>query len=136
MVALRGIVATDGLHLDLPALPRELAGLRRAARAWLGGIGVNDETAVEIVVAVNEAAANAIEHAYGLRDAQFAVLARREGDLVVFEVSDNGSWRTQHNTPDRGRGLDLIRSLMTTVDLDVRRSGTTVRLTRQVAPAN
>jgi GAF domain-containing protein/anti-sigma regulatory factor (Ser/Thr protein kinase) len=132
LVGLRGVVASDGLHLDVPAWPRELAGLRRTTRAWLTGIGVAAPAADDIVVAVNEAAANAVEHAYGLRDAQFAVRAHRDADQVVVEIFDSGNWRTERATPDRGRGLDLIRALMSTVDVVVGSSGTTVRLTRRV----
>ena len=43
-------------------------------------MGATDDEAREITVAVNEAAANAIEHAYGLVDAEFVVEADQTGD--------------------------------------------------------
>ncbi len=58
-------------------------------------------------LAVNEAAANAIEHAYGLSDEEFVVEADQHGDRVELVVRDFGQWRTRRTSGDRGRGLDL-----------------------------
>jgi anti-sigma regulatory factor (Ser/Thr protein kinase) len=132
LLAVRSTFDRDGFALDLPAWPRELAALRGAAREWLARVGVVDQAADDCVIAVNEAAANTIEHAYGLRDAHFAVRGHRAGGVVVFEVSDHGNWRAAHAAPDRGRGLDLIRRLMDEVDVQAGSTGTTVRLSRQV----
>jgi anti-sigma regulatory factor (Ser/Thr protein kinase) len=132
MLAMRDVADRGGLALDLPAWPRELAGLRRNVREWLDRAGVAEPAAEDVVLAVNEAASNTIEHAYGLRDAQFAVRAHRDGDTVIIEVSDNGDWRAPAPPSDRGRGLDLIRSLMDDVNVQVGPGGTTVRLTRRV----
>lgn len=120
------------LSLELPAWPRELANLRRALRTWLRRAEVQESVAAEIVVAVNEAAANAVEHAYGLRDARFGVEARREDGAVVVTVRDRGRWREPRPGSERGRGLALIRSLMDEVAVDPGPTGTTVHLVRDV----
>lgn len=132
LLAVRATFDRDGFALDLPAGPRELAALRRATREWLARVGVVDQAADDLVIAVNEAAANTIEHAYGLRDARFAVRGHRAGGVVVFEVSDHGNWRAARSAPERGRGLDLIRRLMDEVDVQAGSTGTTVRLSRHV----
>jgi hypothetical protein len=47
-----------------PAHPRWLAQLRAEVRTWLAALGFLRDTAEDIVLAANEAAANAIDHAY------------------------------------------------------------------------
>ncbi len=120
------------LRLRLPAAARHLSGMRRAALDWLNRVGASEEEAREITVATNEAAANAIEHAYGLYDADFVVEADQVGDVVEFVVRDFGQWRTRPSSADRGRGLDLARALMDSVDVQPGSGGTVVRLRRRL----
>jgi PAS domain S-box-containing protein len=122
----------DALRLRLRANARELALLRRATGDWLERLGATDEEIHEITVAVNEAAANAVEHAYGLVDADFVVEGDRVGDAVEFAVRDFGSWRMRKGTPDRGRGLKLARALMDEVDVQPGSEGTIVRRRRRI----
>lgn len=133
-VGVRGPEPT--LRLRLPATARQLSPMRRAAAEWLDRVGASEEEVHEITVAVNEAAANAIEHAYGLFDADFVVEADSSGSDVEFVVRDFGQWRTRRGTGDRGRGLDLARGLMDSVDVQPGSDGTVVRLRRRLgAPA-
>jgi anti-anti-sigma factor len=53
------------LDLTLDAAPTTLAPLRRALTRWLDANAVGAQTAYDILLAVNEWATNAIEHAYG-----------------------------------------------------------------------
>jgi PAS domain S-box-containing protein len=129
-VGMRG--PSSALRLRLPAAPAQLSRMRHTATDWLARIGASDEEAREIAVAVNEAAANAIEHAYGLFDADFLVEADQTGDLVEFVVRDFGHWRTRSDPGDRGRGLDLARALMDSVEVETGDDGTTVRLARRL----
>ncbi len=120
------------LRLRLPATPRQLARMRRILTDWLSRLGASDVEGHEITVAVNEAAANAIEHAYGLSDEEFVVEADQQGDGVEVRVRDFGRWRTRRTSGGRGRGLALARSLMDAVDVEPGDSGTVVRLTRRL----
>lgn len=122
----------DALRLRLRATARELSLMRRATGDWLERLGATGEEIHEITVAVNEAAANAVEHAYGLVDADFVVEGDRVGDAVEFVVRDFGSWRMRKGTPDRGRGLNLARALMDEVDVQPGSEGTIVRLRRRI----
>jgi anti-sigma regulatory factor (Ser/Thr protein kinase) len=129
-VAVRG--PEPALRLRVPATARQLSGMRRAATDWLERVGATSDEAREITVAVNEAAANAIEHAYGLVDAEFVVEADQTGDLVEFVVRDFGQWRKRPSSADRGRGLDLARALMDALDVEPGADGTVVRLRRRL----
>ena len=121
------------LTLELPAWPRELARLRRAVRGWLHHADVPDDIGSEILVAVNEAAANAIQHAYGLEDARFVVQASIERDVVAVEVRDRGRWRDRRDDPERGWGIDVIDSLMDEVTVEPTPDGTAVRFVRRLS---
>ena len=55
----------DTLELELPAAPSSLKPLRIAMRRWLAHIRADRQATADLLTAVGEACANAIEHAYG-----------------------------------------------------------------------
>jgi len=129
-------LAADALRLRLPAEPATLGAMRSALRRWLAAMGVDERAAYRIVLAANEAAANAIEHAYAATTAEFEVTAAREHGAVVVSVRDWGRWRAPRDE-HRGRGLQLMEAMMDEVRVERQADGTTVwlrRATRQ-APA-
>src|SRR5579875_648341 len=73
LIAIQNTQVPDELVLDLPAEPRVLSEVRRALRRWLRHMGADREQAAEITLAVNEACANAVEHAYSPAPARFTV---------------------------------------------------------------
>ena len=83
----------------------------------------------------NEAAANAIEHAYGPADAEFTLELGIDDGVVWATVSDAGSWRKPRGSGrdgTRGRGLGIIEGLMDEVDVSRSDTGTTVRMRRKL----
>jgi signal transduction histidine kinase/serine phosphatase RsbU (regulator of sigma subunit) len=120
------------LELSLGAVPASLAPLRRALGRWLDANDVEPQVAYDIVLAVNESATNAIEHAYGPGHAKFEFEAVREGDAVEVVVRDRGHWRPARGE-HRGRGLSVMRATMDDVDVDRGTAGSEVRLRRVVA---
>jgi anti-sigma regulatory factor (Ser/Thr protein kinase) len=126
-------VASDGLALKLPAEPPVLSSLRRTLRGWLERLGASELETYDVLVAVTEAAANAVEHAYGPGDATFEVEAGLgTGDDVWVVVRDQGRWRPPrgHN---RGRGTLLMQELMDHFEVTTGEEGTEVRMTRRLA---
>jgi PAS domain S-box-containing protein len=118
------------LELALPAEPTALRSLRTALRRWLAQYPASDREINEIVLACNEAVANAIEHAYGPADGSVEVIAEfREGEVCI-EVRDDGQWREPRGD-NRGRGLNLMKALMDSVSLETR-DGTEVRMVRRL----
>jgi len=117
------------LHLVLPARPDVLASLRRSIRRWLDACGVEEEDALEIVLACNEAFSNAVEHAYGPADGTVDVSAQLEGPDVRVTIRDFGRWRAARGE-NRGRGLLLMHKLMDSVHVERQPEGTEVQLTR------
>jgi anti-sigma regulatory factor (Ser/Thr protein kinase) len=119
--------------LQLPAEPAVLAKLRRTLRQWLEELGGQEIEIYDVLVAVTEAAANAVEHAYGPVDATFDVEAEAvgEGEVSVV-IRDQGRWRPPrgHN---RGRGTLLMQELMDHFEVTTGEAGTVVRMSRRLA---
>jgi anti-sigma regulatory factor (Ser/Thr protein kinase) len=133
LLALEPLEAVPGsLQLTLPADPLTLAFLRGELRRWLTACEATDDERSDIVLACNEAFANAIEHAYGPGDGSVEMEAALSDHEISITVRDFGRWREPrgHN---RGRGLPLIEAVMdslTVVKGD--REGTEVRMVRRL----
>jgi anti-sigma regulatory factor (Ser/Thr protein kinase) len=133
LLALEPLQAVPGsLQLTLPADPLTLASLRGEVRRWLTACEANDEERNDIVLACNEAFANAIEHAYGPGDGSVEMEAALSEGEISITVRDFGRWREPRGN-NRGRGLSLIEAVMdslTVVKGD--REGTEVRMIRRL----
>jgi anti-sigma regulatory factor (Ser/Thr protein kinase) len=126
----RGAIPAE-LDLNPAADPRVLAEVRQTLRRWLREQGANGNETAEITLAVNEACANAIEHAYSPAPAWFQLRASCEDAIVTVVVSDYGSWRSPRGR-DRGRGLKIIESAMDTVDVEASDGGTQITMSRRL----
>lgn len=82
----------EDLRLEVRTDPRMLAAVRGAVRAYLQGAGIAGERLEEVVLAVDEACANCIRHAYGNDPGQrYAVSLGEEQDCVLIAVTDRGT---------------------------------------------
>jgi anti-sigma regulatory factor (Ser/Thr protein kinase)/putative methionine-R-sulfoxide reductase with GAF domain len=131
LVAMHYGALPEDLSVQLPAEPDVLADVRHLVRRWLHSHGVLEEDAREILLAVNEACANAIEHAYSPAPAQFEFEATDDGGVLEFTVRDQGIWRAARGA-HRGRGLKLIETAMDEVEVDRSGAGTTIVMRRRV----
>jgi serine phosphatase RsbU (regulator of sigma subunit)/anti-sigma regulatory factor (Ser/Thr protein kinase) len=119
----------ERLSTRWPANADALGGLRHLMRRWLAGHGASPDEIYDITVAVQEAAANAVEHAYAPGLAAFSVDAHNEGGAIIVTVTDRGRWREARGA-NRGRGLPLMEGLMESVDVTQAAGGTSVILRR------
>jgi serine/threonine-protein kinase RsbW len=89
----------------------------------------------DLVLATNEALANAAEFAYLLADRRgtmdvHATYHPHDGKLTVT-ITDNGIWRTPNPNPpnrSRGRGIPLMRALTDRTTIETSTGGTQVCL--------
>jgi anti-anti-sigma factor len=104
----------------LPADPAQLVGARRAVMGWAAATGLTGEVAEDLQLALGEALANAVEHAYtggGSGECRYRVARTVDGSVHV-EVSDAGTWRPPPaDRGFRGRGLELITALAEDVEV-------------------
>ncbi|TDT29201.1 PAS domain S-box-containing protein [Streptomyces sp. BK208] len=124
------------LELSFPAESSRLAPVRHALRTWLGRCDLPPRTVQNVLVAVGEACANAIEH--GHRDAPGETIHLRAEALVDdlrLTVADSGRWKTPRpeKNAHRGRGVKLMRALMQHVTITPGPSGTVVDMHTRIA---
>jgi serine phosphatase RsbU (regulator of sigma subunit)/anti-sigma regulatory factor (Ser/Thr protein kinase)/putative methionine-R-sulfoxide reductase with GAF domain len=129
IVAARMPPLGDDLRTSWPATSEALVSMRRFLRRWLAFHGAAEEELYDIVVACQEACANAVEHAYGPAHAHFEVDAEHRAGRIRVTVRDEGRWRPPRGR-HRGRGLPLMRALMESVDVEHGEDGTLVVLER------
>jgi serine phosphatase RsbU (regulator of sigma subunit)/anti-sigma regulatory factor (Ser/Thr protein kinase)/CBS domain-containing protein len=129
MIVARLPAVPDRLTGTWPTDKDVLADIRMLLRRWLREHGAAHEEAYDILVASQEACANAVEHAYGPGMRSFELDAVCEGDVVTVTVRDQGRWRPPRGA-NRGRGLPMMQALMERVDIAQTETGTVVVLER------
>lgn len=114
------------VELRLPAEPSSAAIARRLALRYARVAQLMPERAFDLTIAVGEAVANAVEHAYRGATGDFVLRLADNDGTIIGEVQDSGMWRESNPAADRGRGLAILRA--TTAHLELNRSahGTTV----------
>jgi PAS domain S-box-containing protein len=118
------------LQIECDATSDQLAMIRHRLSGWLRGAEVPDELSTDVVLVINEACTNVIEHAYAGQGAGTVQLEVQcvDGE-VQARVADTGSWRSPTTNPgNSGRGLMLIRAIADSVDVDSAPAGTTVHM--------
>ncbi|MDA0185097.1 SpoIIE family protein phosphatase [Solirubrobacter phytolaccae] len=121
--------ALTPLRLWFSARADQLAVVREAMRGWLANAAVDRGDAEMLVLAAGELCANAVEHAYpGEAEGSVEIALGRSPDgSITLVVRDRGHWRPPPADPGvRGRGLAIVRGLMSAVDIDEGADGTTV----------
>lgn len=107
MLATEADVASYVFSAVPAASPLARAMLDRALEAF----GLDCERRFGVLVAVGEAIANAVEHAY--RDAEPGLIhvhLRHEPNTLEITIEDNGRWRAFVKSEERGRGFDLMHA--------------------------
>jgi anti-sigma regulatory factor (Ser/Thr protein kinase)/putative methionine-R-sulfoxide reductase with GAF domain len=134
VVALHNPPVPEVLELRFQAEPETLASLRHTLRRWLRVAGPTPDDLAAITLACSEAAANAVEHAYGAGPAMYEVMARMEDSVVVLSVRDRGQWRESRGE-NRGHGQLIMRAAMDEVDVRPSGTGTEVLMRRRIGGA-
>lgn len=127
------------LRVERPAVPASVRDMRTSVRDWATSAGFDPSTVDAIVLAVDEAVTNVVDHAHpadhdhrdgsGTVEIVLHAASRPCGAGAAVSIADDGTWRPPPPDPGhRGRGVHLMgrlsdRSTITTTD-----RGTTVRL--------
>ena len=112
------------------------AQLRQEFSVWLKRCFALDPTKIsDVVLAVNEALANAAEFAYVTAEQPGAMHLLADYDtlsaILTVTVTDEGAWRIadgETKKASRGRGIPLMQALADTTEIESTTAGTKVRL--------
>jgi serine/threonine-protein kinase RsbW len=110
--------------------------VRKEFAGWLRcRVDLDDVRFNDVVLAVNEALANAAEFAYvqkrGVGTIDVEAVRDRVAATLTVAITDQGSWREPDPAEQgrvRGRGIPLMRALADNVTIDTSALGTTVCL--------
>lgn len=121
---------TGWVHERLVAEPRAVAVLRQRMRSWARNQELDEELAESIVLIVDEAVSNAVEHACPGWECHVELVAgpRACGGGVAVLVADDGAWQEMTAPGFRGRGVTLIGRLSERSTIEAGEQGTTVRM--------
>jgi anti-sigma regulatory factor (Ser/Thr protein kinase)/putative methionine-R-sulfoxide reductase with GAF domain len=131
MVTIENLLIPEVLKLRMPADPRVLTDARRLARRWMRRQGVDERAIGEVTLALSEACANAIEHAYSPGPAEFELQVQKQDGTITATVRDVGNWRVPRGE-HRGRGLAIIGTVMDEVDVQSTEGGTEIVMRKRV----
>jgi len=112
------------------AYDTDLASVRRLVTGHARRAGLTGDRTIDLVLAVNEIAANTISHTTG----GGVLHVWQTPEEIVCQVHDHGkitdplAGRVRHGPDDRGHGLWLVNQVCDLVELRTGPAGTTVRM--------
>lgn len=129
--------AFQARELEIPADLERLHDVREWAADAAGDFGMGEHDRFEVKLAMSEAVTNAIIHGSHREGDLVRIAARGDGDLLVFEVVDQGRGDPAGDPIERlaegGRGLGLVGMVMDEVEL-VRGGGGLLRFAKSSKP--
>jgi serine/threonine-protein kinase RsbW len=105
--------------------------VRAEVRRWLAPLALPRDAENDLLLVVNEAASNCVEHAYtsATVDGTVELTFWTEPGSVCVEIVDQGRWRTPSGQPTgRGRGIAIMQRLIPVVLIHHDGRGTRVLL--------
>jgi len=122
------------LRITLPASRGSLALLRHVLRGFRDAYDVSSPTMDDIVLAVSEAAANVVLHAYSGRPGTLTLVARVDDGVLHTLVRDHGCGiQPPADTPVLGHGLALMEHVAASVQVLGSPAGTDVVMSFQLS---
>jgi serine/threonine-protein kinase RsbW len=133
------------IELTFPAHARYLV-LARLSIAGIAPVArLSEDVLADLKLAVTEACANAVRHAYGEEEeGAVRLLLTLDGSSLTIEVADDGGGigasatvpRSESSLPEAGMGLSIIRAVVDELEIESPPGGgTVVRLTKLLSAA-
>jgi anti-sigma regulatory factor (Ser/Thr protein kinase) len=120
------------LRLRVPAVPTEVATVRHAVVEAAAAIGIQDRPREDIALAVSEACANVVMHAYRHESTPGALAVdayRDDGEFYVVVCDEGIGMVPRTDSPGLGLGLGLIAGLAKRLEIaNVEPAGSTVTM--------
>jgi serine/threonine-protein kinase RsbW len=130
------------IHRSWPADSAQLAVIRHELAAWLAPLRLTDQETADVVLAVDEAAVNAVLHAYGPEESGSVELTLWtepgpgiDDTTLSIEVIDHGHWRQPESTAGEQRGIPLMSNVVESVLIHYDDRGSRVLLRQRIHTA-
>ena len=133
---MRTILSEAFAYRIWPAHTCHVTGIRAEVARWLNDLSASPDIVRNVVLAVTEAVANSIEHAYCAitQHSTIEITFWTEDNVICIEISDRGSWRPPAaTTHGQARGLANMGALVESVMIRFGTSGTNVLLRQPVS---
>jgi serine/threonine-protein kinase RsbW len=107
------MLAPSSLRLHTLALPQSAKPIRHALAAFLAVFDLDEDFRDDVLTAIGEALANAIEHAYvGSEPRDVEVRAEyAPPHILSIDVHDRGMFIQRERQPNRGFGLRIVQAI-------------------------
>ena len=106
--------ARSAFGRTVPAVPENVAPIRHAVVGLARRHGAPDEVQTDLALAIGEACANVVVHAYPPGDVGPLVVhaeVQRDGDMVITVIDQGQGMTPRPDSPGLGLGLPLIANL-------------------------
>jgi anti-sigma regulatory factor (Ser/Thr protein kinase) len=122
------------LRLNRDSAASGVVVIRHALSAFLDAVSIDEETRDDILIAVGEAVANAVEHAYEGKGVGAIQVHARVDDVrtLAVEVIDRGEFIARDRREGRGFGMRIVRSVARAVAIETD-GGTRVHMLFDIA---
>lgn len=117
---------------SFPSEPAALPQIRRRTEEIAERVGLSPNARDDLLLAVSEAATNAVRHS---RSPRLEVEWKRARDRVIVSIRDEGTFQQPSDADEPGWGLHLIGATADDVVLrpgTIERPGTEVRLVKRI----
>lgn len=114
------MIGTSEFRINCIAEPANVRPLRHALGAFLDAHSIESDDSDDILTAVGEVLANAVEHAYvpgSARDLELFVRFEPDETLTV-DVFDRGQFIERPERPGRSFGLRIVRAIARTFEVE------------------
>jgi anti-sigma regulatory factor (Ser/Thr protein kinase) len=116
------------VHESWPADPSLISHIRHAVRDWLDTLPLDEPQAADVVLAVDEAVENIVQHAYSAgRLGSAELVLWTEPETLCIEIIDYGEWQVPAGD-SRGLGIPMMEKLVESVMIHFDERGTRVLL--------
>ena len=129
------------IHHSWSADSAQLAVIRHELTGWLSPLRPTDQETPDVVLAVDEAAVNAVRHAYGPEESGSVELTLWtepgpgiDDTTLSIEVVDHGHWRRPDSTIGERRGIPLMSHVVESVLIHYDDRGSRVLLRQRLHP--
>ena len=134
------------LSFKLASTMESVAEVEAAAEKFTQSAGLDEDESFRVVMAVREAAVNAVLHGNGYDpNKQVSASFENDGKSVIIKIADEGEGLDPDKIPDplaqenllrgTGRGIFLIRSFLDEVHFRQLHPGTELTLVKHLTPA-